>query len=111
MTSDVPALFWLYAIGAGVVLGFLAVVSGVVLVVRQGLALKKKAEKFKTLPFAGVLELTQARVDIASRSIDRAPLLMARAQRAMSDIAAARTSVTSSAFEARDFLKAMLSRS
>jgi hypothetical protein len=111
LTIPVPDRFELYALGVGFLLALVAIAIGAALLVRRGLQLKKKAEALRILPFAPVLELTRARVDIASRAIDGAPRLIARAERALAAIFAARKSVTASALEARNFFRAMLSRS
>jgi hypothetical protein len=110
LTAAVPDYFNLYALAVGFLLALAVVGIGAVVVVRRGLGLKKRVEPFKRLPFVPVLELTQARVDIATRSIGRVPDLIERSQRAVAAIVAARESVTASVLEARDFLRAMLSR-
>jgi hypothetical protein len=110
LTEAVPDHFALYALLAGFVLALGVVALGVAIVVRRGLVLKQKVDALKELPFAPVLELTQARIDIATRSIDGLPRMMDRASRAFGAIAAARANVTNSALEATSFLRGTLRR-
>jgi hypothetical protein len=111
LTPAVPDHFELYALGAGFLLALAVAAIGASVLVRRGLTLRKKALTYKRLPFASTLELTQARLAIASRSVDRAPGLLARARSAFAAITAALSSLQESVLEARDFFRAMLSRS
>ncbi len=102
MTSGPPPFFAWYALGTGFLLALAVVAIGVVRLVLQILALKKRVVALKTLPFEADALSAQAKIAKASRRIDTAPALIARAQRAVASLGEARDSAISSALGVRD---------
>jgi hypothetical protein len=102
VTSGPPDFFIWYALGAGLVLALAVVAIGVARVVFAVLALRKRLEALKKLPFEPALQAAQAKVAKASGRMETAPALIARAQRAVADLGKARESATQTALGARD---------
>ena len=80
----------------GILVAIACVAFGAVGVVSRGLRLKKRLEGYKRLPILDLLRATQARVSGAERRIDSVPALLARADAALGEFAAARLSLIES---------------
>ncbi len=93
-----PLLADVVALGAGVLIGLIFVVAGVVAVVRRALSLRKRLDRYADLPLWKNVELAEARVSIAGDALATVPSLQARAGRALRDIEAAREEIRSAAF-------------
>ena len=90
MTAGDSSHLALYIALAGIGLALVVVVAGAVRLVRQSRALQKRLDELAELPFLPTLELTLARLDIASRAYDTVPELEARTARAVAELQAAR---------------------
>jgi hypothetical protein len=95
LTAEQPASVAPYVALAGVVLALAFVIAGLVRVVLEWRSLKKRIDEVAELPFLPTLELTAARLDIATRQIDTLPYLEARARQAIADLQAARAQLAS----------------
>jgi hypothetical protein len=80
----------LYIVLAGIVLALVVVLAGAARLVVQSRALKKRLDGVAELPFLPTLDLTLARLDIASRAYDTVPELEARTVQALAELQAAR---------------------
>lgn len=95
MTGAGPANVALYIALSGVVLALAFAAAGVIRVALQLRSLKKRIDEVAELPFLPTLELTAARLDIATRQIDTLPYLEERARQAIADLQAARAQLAS----------------
>jgi hypothetical protein len=105
LTDDGPTLLGLYVVLAGLVAALIVIAIGVFRLVVRSKALKKRIDEVAKLPFLPTLELTSARLDIATRRIDSLPLLEARARRAVAEIQAARAQLDAAALTVRDAVR------
>jgi hypothetical protein len=97
LTSDGSSHLALYIALSGLVLALIAIAAGAVRLVLQSRALKNRLDDLAKLPFLPTLELTSARLDIASRALDKVPELEARTLRAIEEFQAARARVVAAA--------------
>jgi ABC-type transporter Mla subunit MlaD len=109
LTVAVPEHFDLYVIGGGALLALLLVVVGILQLAARARALRKRIEGYGDLPLQKTLELTQARLGIASRSVDAVPTLIARAKQALAEINDARTRLAEAASTTREFVRSVVS--
>jgi hypothetical protein len=93
-----PASAGLYGLVAGLLIGFLFALVGVIGLVRRVQRLRTRLDSYAGLPLWKELELAQARVDIAERALSALPSLQLRATRAARDIADARDRIRTSVF-------------
>jgi hypothetical protein len=105
LTPEGQTSIALWAVLAGVVSSLVVIGVGVFRLVRRSRAFKKRLDELAKLPFLPTLELTSARLDIASRRIDSLPHLEARVRRAIADIQTARTTIDRAAIAARDAIR------
>jgi hypothetical protein len=97
LTGDGSSHLALYVVLSGLVLALIAVSAGTLRLVLQSRALKKRLDDLANLPFLPTLELTSARLDIASRALDKVPELEARTLRAIAELQAARARIIAAA--------------
>lgn len=90
MTIPVPDHFALYALGAGVLLALVAVAIGAGLLMVRARAFAERLDGYAELPLFSTVELTEARLDIASRSLESVPQLGPRLQRVLAQFSALR---------------------
>ncbi len=88
----------LYGLAAGVVIGLLFALAGIIGLVRRAKLLRKHLDSYADLPLWSELELAQARIDIAERALSGVPSLQLRALRAVRDIEDARDRIRTSLF-------------
>lgn len=88
-----PLVANVIALVAGIVLALALVAIGASRVAKIGLALKKRAEEYKTLPITVYIDRTERQVGIATRGIENAPALVYRARAALREIANARAKI------------------
>jgi hypothetical protein len=105
LTDQGPTWLALWIVLAGIVAALVAIGAGVVRLVVRSRAFKKRLDEVAKLPFLPTLELTSARLDIASRRLDSLPSLEARARRAIADLQAARSTIDNAAIAARDAIR------
>jgi hypothetical protein len=87
-----------YALGAGVLIGFVLALVGIFRLVGRARALQKKLDGYADLPVLREIELAQARVSIGERALESVPSLQLRATRAFGEIEEARERIRTSLF-------------
>ncbi len=90
MTAGGSSHLALYFVLAGIVLALAVVALGAARLVVRSRALQKRLDEVAALPFLPTLDLTLARLDIATRAVDTIPELEARVARAVAELQAAR---------------------